>query len=403
MTTPLKTGEDFVPLVKSIEIPTVDPNYLKTLGLISKSITQSKFISDYINASNSISDKISKSILGSDYLKVSGLVSKSITQSSFISDYLKTSNLVFDKISNSLLESDYLKVSGLISKSIAQSKFISDYTNASGLISKSIAQYIKASNSISDKINKSTLESIQNFLDDSKIDSVLKITSAFRAFQYLDQDTLTNYTVKPATQALYDRFKEAGGLDVWVSLTPDEAFDKINVFDDSISFDQVEISKQELNSLASIELNNDLLDPESVPFWHKYHPNSIALLTTFLNLGVSSVLTFLLFLLNPYFTKWVESTTATEKQSKLQISTEIQQMSPEIKAQYLGYKVVFSTNMNVYQTPKKLSQKVAYLPIGAVVKIEKEIKDWSLVEFDDSESDIKITGWVLTRYLRKIR
>ena len=84
MTTPLKTGEDFVPLVKSIEIPTVDPNYLK----------------------------------------VSGLISKSITQSSFISDYLKTSNLVFDKI------------------------------------------------------NKSTLESIQKFLDDSKIDPVLKITSA---------------------------------------------------------------------------------------------------------------------------------------------------------------------------------------------------------------------------------
>ena len=298
MTTPLKTGEDFVPLVKSIEIPTVDPNYLK----------------------------------------VSGLISKSITQSSFISDYLKTSNLVFDKI------------------------------------------------------NKSTLESIQKFLDDSKIDPVLKITSAFRAFQYLDQDTLTNYTVKPATQALYDRFKEAGGLDVWVSLTPDEAFDKINVFDDSISFDQVEISKQELNSLASIKVNDGVFDKRNTPLLHKIHPNSLAV-----------YLAIIVLLLTPAYQKLWDNLWPTEKESKAAISHQIMQLTPAEKAMYIQKKVVFSNKMYVYETPKQLSKKVTHLPIGAIVQIEKEIKDWSLVEFDDSESDIKITGWVLTRYLRKIR
>ena len=236
------------------------------------------------------------------------------------------------------------------------------------------------------------MEEVRRTLDTTKIDSVLKLTSAFKAFEHASSESLAISLETPAIQSLYDHFKNTGDLNQWLSMAGSEAFGRVNVLDNTVVFDGIEISKQELNEVAAIGDNLKSVTATAFSWLHGIHPNSLAL-----------ILAAIAFFATPFYQKIVDNLWPTEKESKAAITYQIAQLTPAQKATFAQKKVVFSNKMHVYETPKQLSKKVALLPIGAIVHIEKEIKDWSLVEFDDSESDIKITGWVLTRYLRKIR
>ena len=66
------------------------------------------------------------------------------------------------------------------------------------------------------------------------------------------------------------------------------------------------------------------------------------------------------------------------------------------------YRIVTASKLNVRERPKRHSDIRGTLFAGDLVMIKKKKKNWSLVEYSNEETHIKIQGWVFTRYLRKI-
>ena len=66
------------------------------------------------------------------------------------------------------------------------------------------------------------------------------------------------------------------------------------------------------------------------------------------------------------------------------------------------YRFVIAKVLNVRERPKRHSDIRGKLFAGDLVMIKKKKKNWSLVEYSNEESGIKIQGWVFTRYLRKV-
>jgi hypothetical protein len=67
------------------------------------------------------------------------------------------------------------------------------------------------------------------------------------------------------------------------------------------------------------------------------------------------------------------------------------------------YRFVAVNSLNVRITNKKNSQLVGKLYIGQVVKIINKNKNWSLVEWVNDNQDVKIKGWVFTRYISRFK
>ena len=85
------------------------------------------------------------------------------------------------------------------------------------------------------------LEEFRRTLDTTKIDSVLKLTSAFKAFEHASSESLAISLKTPAIQSLYDHFKNTGDLNQWLSMAGSEAFGRVNVLDNTVVFDGIEI------------------------------------------------------------------------------------------------------------------------------------------------------------------
>lgn len=66
------------------------------------------------------------------------------------------------------------------------------------------------------------------------------------------------------------------------------------------------------------------------------------------------------------------------------------------------YRIVTTGVLNVRERPKKHSDIRGKLFAGDLVIIKKKKKNWSLVEYSNEETRVKIQGWAFTRYLRKI-
>ena len=66
------------------------------------------------------------------------------------------------------------------------------------------------------------------------------------------------------------------------------------------------------------------------------------------------------------------------------------------------YRIVTSRRLNVRERPKRHSDIRGTLLAGDLVVMKKKKKNWSLVEYSNEETRVKIQGWVFTRYLRKI-
>ena len=66
------------------------------------------------------------------------------------------------------------------------------------------------------------------------------------------------------------------------------------------------------------------------------------------------------------------------------------------------YRIVTASKLNVRERPKRHSDIRGTLFAGDLVVIKKKKKNWSLVEYSNEETHIKIQGWIFTRYLRKI-
>ncbi len=64
---------------------------------------------------------------------------------------------------------------------------------------------------------------------------------------------------------------------------------------------------------------------------------------------------------------------------------------------------VSADTLNVRSNPSINSAILGYFHHGYVVLIIRKEKNWSLVEWTEQESGLKVTGWVNTRYLKRFR
>lgn len=113
------------------------------------------------------------------------------------------------------------------------------------------------------------------------------------------------------------------------------------------------------------------------------------------------LLTLLTPLINKCIEELIEKFESTE--TPQEIKRQIQALPIEQKTSLTDFSVVSRYDLIVHQNPKMQSPKVALLTLGNVVERIDSKNDWTLVYFEDSETEIKIQGWVLTRYIKKIR
>ena len=91
--------------------------------------------------------------------------------------------------------------------------------------------------------------------------------------------------------------------------------------------------------------------------------------------------------------------TTIENKPVTAIIKKAERQGPHLPAEY---RIVTASKLNVRERPDKDSDIRGKLSVGDLVMIKKEKKNWSLVEYSNEETRVKIQGWVFTCYLRKI-
>lgn len=71
--------------------------------------------------------------------------------------------------------------------------------------------------------------------------------------------------------------------------------------------------------------------------------------------------------------------------------------------QRVHYRIVTTNVLTVRNGKSKSSRKIGYTFFGEVVEIVRKERNWCLIRRYDRESETSIQGWVLTRYLGRIR
>jgi len=57
--------------------------------------------------------------------------------------------------------------------------------------------------------------------------------------------------------------------------------------------------------------------------------------------------------------------------------------------------------LNVRSSASSKSEIIGYLYFSSAILVLEKKNSWTLIEWSDSDSDLKITGWVFSRYLKK--
>jgi len=73
------------------------------------------------------------------------------------------------------------------------------------------------------------------------------------------------------------------------------------------------------------------------------------------------------------------------------------------KAYLSSFRVVTATSLNVRKLGSNKSDVVGTLYLGDVVEVIEKDRKWSLISWQDSESDALLRGWVFSRYLKVIK
>ena len=86
------------------------------------------------------------------------------------------------------------------------------------------------------------------------------------------------------------------------------------------------------------------------------------------------------------------------KELKLSVSSTIN--NKEILS---AFRYVSADTLNVRSSASVKSEIIGYLRFSSTVLVVKKEKNWTLIEWNDPDTDIQITGWVFTRYLARFR
>ena len=92
------------------------------------------------------------------------------------------------------------------------------------------------------------------------------------------------------------------------------------------------------------------------------------------------------------------------KKDKRSLSKEIKssvQSSITDKSVLNAFRYVSADILNVRQSASRKSDAIGSLRFGYTVVVIEKRKSWTLIEWDDPDSEIRVTGWVFSRYLAK--
>lgn len=84
----------------------------------------------------------------------------------------------------------------------------------------------------------------------------------------------------------------------------------------------------------------------------------------------------------------------------LQIQKKIIQKIPKILLGTLG---IITKSIYVYAKKRLDSKRMGKLNSFVVIKIIKQDRNWTYALFQDSEGNVILEGWTLTRYIQKIK
>jgi uncharacterized protein YgiM (DUF1202 family) len=73
------------------------------------------------------------------------------------------------------------------------------------------------------------------------------------------------------------------------------------------------------------------------------------------------------------------------------------------KSDIKSFRIVSTTSLNVRKSSSNKSDIVGVLFLGDVVEVIEKGRKWSLISWQDSESDALVRGWVFSRYLKAIK
>jgi hypothetical protein len=153
------------------------------------------------------------------------------------------------------------------------------------------------------------------------------------------------------------------------------------------SLEQSSSIKESIDSLtAAIEAQKDPLTQKILIFF--IYPLIIVLIASFVNPIVDhSVKAYI----NP-------DKRALAKELKATVHSAIDDKQLLNSMRYVSADI-----LNVRASASANAKSIAYLRFSSAVLIIEKRKNWTLIEWNDPESDAQITGWVFSRYLAKFR
>lgn len=117
---------------------------------------------------------------------------------------------------------------------------------------------------------------------------------------------------------------------------------------------------------------------------------------------VSLIVSFLVTFLNPIIDEIRDHYVVKDKRTVTKI---IQKTIPRVEISndlLIGHRFVIADVLNVRDKGNRRSNLVGKLYFGQVVRVIEKRKDWSLIEWTDSDGESAIRGWVFSRYLKKL-
>jgi hypothetical protein len=139
----------------------------------------------------------------------------------------------------------------------------------------------------------------------------------------------------------------------------------------------------------SIEITLDNLLQDAV----KKHPLIAKFLVYFLLPVLITILT------NKYFPEPVNFNRNTFEKN---IKREVRKI--QVDNYFLNnYRFVTNKSLDVWSSNSTKSKKMARLYFGQLVRVVRKKKNWALIEYQDKNGEVIITGWVFTRYVKKFK
>lgn len=189
-------------------------------------------------------------------------------------------------------------------------------------------------------------------------------------------------------------------------------WDTIDFTDSDVEKAEEIINSENIGDAISEEINKDITAPQlpnsimSIIFLFLFIMNSFSLLDFSLvnieNLDISIEINTNEKI--PSVKSNFNSEKSSKKIPKKHIVNRIQKnIKPKIPKIFLGTLGIITKSIYVYEKKRLDSKRIGKLNSFVTVKIIKQNRNWTYVLFQDSDRNVILEGWTLTRYIQKIK